>query len=70
MNFVLQFANWADFLAMGKHGIYVWSSYILSLLLLFLCILLPWLKLKRTKSQLQRHISRQAARQAAPSNST
>jgi heme exporter protein D len=23
----MAFDSWADFLAMGKHGVYVWSSY-------------------------------------------
>ena len=23
----MAFESWADFLAMGKHGVYVWSSY-------------------------------------------
>lgn len=75
MNFVLQFANWEDFLAMGKHGSYVWSSYLITLILLAACILLPLLKLKRTRKQLQRLIARQEARetlaaQTAASNPT
>lgn len=63
MNFVLQFANWEDFLAMGKHGSYVWSSYLITLILLTACILLPLLKLKRTRKHLQRLIARQEARE-------
>jgi heme exporter protein D len=23
----MAFDSWADFMAMGKHGVYVWSSY-------------------------------------------
>ena len=65
MNFVLQFSSWAEFFAMGKHGIYVWSSFGLSLALLFLCVLLPWLKLKRTRKQLKRLIAREQAVKAA-----
>lgn len=67
MDFILQFSSWAEFFAMGKHGLYVWSSYGLSLVLLFLCLLVPWLKLKRTRKHLKRLIAREQAVKAAAS---
>ena len=56
----MSFDNLSDFLAMGGHGLYVWSSFALGLLILIGNVLLPWLKLKATCNQLQREYRRQA----------
>lgn len=38
----MSFSGFADFLAMGTHGPYVWSAYGLTCLVLLLNIGLPW----------------------------
>lgn len=45
---------------MGGHGLYVWSCYAISLVLMAASILLPWLKLKSTRKQLARQFAREA----------
>lgn len=37
----MNFASFADFLAMGNHGAYVWSAYGICLAVLVLNVLLP-----------------------------
>ncbi|YCH20064.1 heme exporter protein CcmD [Pseudomonas sp. D1-3] len=37
----MSFASFADFLAMGNHGAYVWSAYGICLAVLVLNVLLP-----------------------------
>ena len=41
------FASFADFLAMGRHGAYVWSAYGLCMALMALNALLPVLARRR-----------------------
>ncbi|WP_027848013.1 heme exporter protein CcmD [Marinospirillum minutulum] len=58
----MYFNSLSDFINMGGHGLYVWSSYALTLVLLLSSVLLPWLNLKRTRKQLSRQLAREAAR--------
>lgn len=58
----MYFNSLSDFINMGGHGLYVWSSYTLTLVLLLSSVLLPWLNLKRTRKQLSRQLAREAAR--------
>ncbi|GLR63892.1 heme exporter protein CcmD [Marinospirillum insulare] len=57
----MYFDSLSDLINMGGHGLYVWSSYAITLVLLTSSILLPWLNLKRTRKQLSRQIAREAA---------
>ena len=43
----MSFESFADFLAMGKHGLYVWTSYGISLAVLALNVALPLLARRR-----------------------
>lgn len=43
----MSFDSFADFLAMGGHGAYVWSAYAISLAVLGLNVLLPVLARRR-----------------------
>jgi len=52
---VFQFESIADFFLMNGHGIYVWSSYVITLLSLLLLAILPSLQ--------QRHFIIQQKRQ-------
>lgn len=52
------FATFADFIAMGKHGLYVWLSYGIALMVILYNIVSPWLGKRRffkaAKSRLRR----------------
>jgi heme exporter protein D len=53
------FASFADFLAMGRHGAYVWSAYGLCLLLLAVNAALPLLARRRYLKDLARRRRRE-----------
>lgn len=57
----MYFDNLSEFISMGGHGLYVWSSYTITFALMAASILLPWLSLKRTRKQLGRQFAREAA---------
>jgi len=57
----MYFDSLSDFINMGGHGLYVWSSYAITLVLLVASVLLPWLNLRRTRRQLSRQLARKAA---------
>ncbi|HKM16410.1 MAG TPA: heme exporter protein CcmD [Marinospirillum sp.] len=56
----MYFDSLSEFFNMGGHGLYVWSCYAISLVLMAASILLPWLKLKSTRKQLARQFAREA----------
>ncbi|WP_259642035.1 heme exporter protein CcmD, partial [Pseudomonas syringae] len=37
----MSFASFSDFLAMGRHGVFVWSAYGLCLVVLLINVALP-----------------------------
>lgn len=53
---IFAFNSFAEFLAMGKHGFYVWLSYGISLAVLALNVVLPWLARKRYINQETRRL--------------
>ncbi|ABR91644.1 heme exporter protein C in cytochrome biogenesis operon [Janthinobacterium sp. Marseille] len=53
------FASFADFLAMGGHGVYVWSAYGLCMALLTLNAVLPLLAHRRYLNDLARRRRRE-----------
>ncbi|WP_114418729.1 heme exporter protein CcmD [Marinospirillum perlucidum] len=59
----MYFDSLSEFINMGGQGLYVWSSFALSLLLMAFNILLPWLKLKATRKQLARQLRREVNQQ-------
>jgi heme exporter protein D len=50
----------ADFFSMGGYGVYVWSSYAISLVALALNIILPKMKERKTMQALQKRLYAQA----------
>ena len=48
----MSFASFAEFVAMGNHGLYVWSAYGISLLVLTINLLLP-LRARRNYLQVE-----------------
>jgi heme exporter protein D len=57
---MMQFHSWADFLAMGGYGFYVWTAYGVSLLL----VAGYFITLTRQRQAVRRRIRRQALREA------
>lgn len=56
----MQFSTFADFIAMGGHGFYVWLSYGVSITLLVLLVFLSIKKNKDIIHQIQRRQQREA----------
>ena len=55
----MYFENFADFLAMGKHGFYVWLCYGLGLVVVVGNILAPMRQRKKLIEQQQRLLRRE-----------
>jgi heme exporter protein D len=55
----MSFSSFADFIAMGKHGLYVWSAYGISLLLLATNVVLPLLAKRRYLHEQARRLRRE-----------
>ncbi len=47
----MAFSSWTDFVSMGGHGVYVWSAYGVTFLLLLACV---WVGQRRAKKLIQR----------------
>ena len=58
----MYFDSFADFLAMGKHGAYVWSAYGISLAVLLFNVLLPILGRRRHLIEEARRLRREESR--------
>nr|MBF0684031.1 heme exporter protein CcmD [Pseudomonas sp.] len=43
----MSFSSFSEFIAMGNHGLYVWTSYGISLAILILNVALPMLARRR-----------------------
>ena len=56
----MSFESFADFLAMGKHGLYVWTSYGISLAVLALNVALPILARRRHLQDEARRLRRES----------
>ena len=56
----MSFESFADFLAMGKHGLYVWTSYGISLAVLALNVALPVLARRRYLQDEARRLRRES----------
>jgi heme exporter protein D len=55
----MSFASFAEFLAMGNHGAYVWSAYGISLAVLALNVALPILARRRYLQDEARRLRRE-----------
>jgi heme exporter protein D len=54
-----QFASFADFIQMGKHGLYVWLSYGIALAIFFYNIVVVILKKQRFFADAKRRLRRE-----------
>lgn len=55
----MAFESFAEFLNMGGHGLYVWLSYGLGLLVVLLNLILPHLQSKSVQRDLSRRLRRE-----------
>ena len=58
----MSFASVGDFIAMGHHGVYVWTSYGICLAVLVLNVALPILAHRRYLQQEARRLRRENAK--------
>ena len=56
----MNFNSFAEFLAMGNHGVYVWSAYGISLAILLLNVVLPLMTRQRYFKNEARRLRREA----------
>lgn len=56
----MSFDSFSDFLAMGKHGVFVWSAYGVCLIVLGVNIASPLLARKRYLQQEARRVRRES----------
>ena len=56
----MSFNSFAEFLAMGNHGVYVWSAYGISLAILLLNVVLPLMTRQRYLKNEARRLRREA----------
>jgi heme exporter protein D len=55
----MNFASFSEFLAMGNHGLYVWTAYGISLAVLALNVALPLLARRRYLQEEARRLRRE-----------
>ncbi|GLK91553.1 heme exporter protein CcmD [Pseudomonas turukhanskensis] len=56
----MSFASFSEFLAMGHHGLYVWTAYGISLAVLALNVALPLLSRRRYLQEEARRLRRES----------
>ncbi len=56
----MSFASFSEFLAMGHHGVYVWTAYGISLAVLALNVALPVLARRRYLQEEARRLRRES----------
>ncbi|NVL31728.1 heme exporter protein CcmD [Pseudomonas syringae pv. actinidiae] len=56
----MSFESFSDFLAMGRHGLFVWSAYGLCLLVLLINVTLPVLARPRYLQQQAQRLKRES----------
>ncbi|NKQ11824.1 heme exporter protein CcmD [Pseudomonas sp. SST3] len=55
----MNFSSFSDFIAMGNHGLYVWTSYGISLAVLILNVALPTMARRRYLQDEARRLRRE-----------
>lgn len=63
----MEFQSFAEFIAMGRHGFYVWLSYGLTFLVLAINIVLPILDRRRLLNEQARRLRRERSSTAVVS---
>lgn len=55
----MMFSSFSEFITMGQHGLFVWSAYGISFLILSINVLLPLLARRRYLRQESRRLQRE-----------
>jgi heme exporter protein D len=58
----MSFDSFGDFLAMGKHGLFVWSAYGICLAVLVINVALPLMARRRYLQQEARRLRRESSK--------
>jgi heme exporter protein D len=58
----MSFESFGDFLAMGRHGVYVWSAYGICLIVLAINVFSPLLARRRYLQQEARRLRRESSK--------
>lgn len=64
---MIQFSSFSEFVQMGTHGIYVWSAYGVTLIVLAFNVVAPVLRRRELMRELKRDITREAPRNESSS---
>ncbi|WP_459205149.1 heme exporter protein CcmD [Pseudomonas sp. MLB6B] len=56
----MSFASFPEFIAMGHHGLYVWSAYGFCLLVLAINVVAPWRARRRYLQEEARRLRRES----------
>lgn len=60
----MAFESWGDFLAMGRHGLYVWTAYGVALTIVFWNVIQPWRRRRQLLREQAAVLRREAREQA------
>ncbi|MFP8965905.1 heme exporter protein CcmD [Pokkaliibacter sp. CJK22405] len=60
----MYFSSFADFLAMGGHGLYVWLSYGIALAIMIFNVIVPVVNAKTQRRVLKQRIVREQQRES------
>ena len=58
----MQFDSFSEALTMGGHGAYVWSAYAITLVVVLICLLKPWLATRGLQSAIRQRSAKQPVR--------
>ena len=64
---MIQFSSFSEFVQMGAHGVYVWSAYGVTLIVLAFNVVAPVLRRRELMRELKRDIAREAPRNESSS---
>ncbi|MGY0218978.1 heme exporter protein CcmD [Endozoicomonadaceae bacterium StTr2] len=57
----MAFEDFASFIAMGGHGLYVWTSYAVAALVVIFNLVGPWREKRRISASISRQMRRETA---------
>ena len=64
---MIQFSSFAEFVQMGTHGIYVWSAYGVTLIVLAVNVVAPVLRRRELMREIKRDLAREVSRNESSS---
>lgn len=64
----MQFESFSEAMAMGGHGPFVWGAYAITLVVVLISLLKPWLATRRLQSAIRQRSAGQLARTKSGAN--